>query len=140
MSYPPGDGEWQNQQPPPSAPPPPSALPPPPNSPPPAAWGQAGPYQQYPSQMMVNPYDARSTTPLILGILGLVFCQILAPIAWVQGNSLRDEAQGAGYPEPANGKIGRILGIVGTALMAAYLVFGILWIVVFAAAASSSGY
>ncbi len=104
-------------------------------------WGQPDPYRPYPGATAVNPYDQKATTVLVLGILGLVFCGVLGIIAWVQGNNLRDEAKAAGYPEPSNGQIGRILGMVATGLMAAGLVLMLVWFVfVIALAGSSSGY
>jgi hypothetical protein len=72
-----------------------------------------------------NPYESRSTTVLVMGILGLVLCQVLGPVAWVMGNNLKREAQAAGYPEPGQAKAGRICGIVATAM----LVLGVVAIV-----------
>lgn len=74
------------------------------------------------------PYGApdhpRATTILVLGIVGLVLCQVLGPVAWSMGaRTLReiDESQGRfGGRQIVN--VGRILGIVGTA----FLVIGIL--------------
>ena len=56
---------------------------------------------------------------MVLGILALVLCgPILGPTAWIMGNSLKKDAIAAGYPEPGNGKAGRVCGIVATALSA----------------------
>jgi len=74
------------------------------------------------------PYGApdhpRATTILVLGIVGLVLCQVLGPVAWSMGaRTLReiDESQGRfGGREIVN--VGRILGILGTV----FLVIGIL--------------
>ena len=71
----------------------------------------------------------QTTTILILGILGLVLCQVLGPFAWSMGNkALReiDASQGQlGGRDTVN--VGRILGIVATAL----LVLSILAVVFF---------
>lgn len=75
-------------------------------------------YQPYQGQISANPFDSRTTPVLVLGILGLVFCPICGPFAWVMGNRLRDEATAAGYPEPQTASVGRILGIVGTVMLA----------------------
>ena len=63
--------------------------------------------------------DSQATTVLVLGILSLVVCQILGPIAWVMGNN---ELAGidAGRRPPQNrgtAQAGRILGIISTVLM-----------------------
>ena len=84
---------------------------PPPAPPPPAApTGSSG----------------KATTTLILGILGVVCCGLLAPVAWYMG-SKELEAIAAGQ-SPADGetmaKIGKILGIIGTVL----LVLSLIWI------------
>ena len=65
------------------------------------------------------PEDSQVTTILVLGILSLVVCQILGPIAWVMGNT---EIAGidAGRRPPQNrgtAQAGRILGIISTVLM-----------------------
>ena len=56
---------------------------------------------------------------LVLGILGLVLCSVLAPIAWYMGNE-EVRAIDAGRRDSANrgtANAGRILGIIGTVLM-----------------------
>ncbi len=81
----------------------------------------------------------QATTILILGICGLVLCQVLGPFAWSMGNNaLRqiDASQGQlGGRETVN--VGRILGMVSTFL----LVLGVLVLVallVFGLAVSST--
>ena len=69
--------------------------------------------------------DSQATTILVLGILSLVVCQILGPIAWVMGNN---ELAGidAGRRPPQNrgtAQAGRILGIIATVLMIIGVVF-----------------
>ena len=71
------------------------------------------------------PEDSQATTILVLGILSLVLCQILGPIAWVMGNN---ELAGidAGRRPPQNrgtAQAGRILGIIATVLMIIGVVF-----------------
>jgi hypothetical protein len=70
------------------------------------------------------PEQSKATTVLVLGILGLVICSVLAPIAWYLGN---DEVRAidAGRRDPSNRSMantGRILGIIGTVLLAIGLV------------------
>ena len=63
----------------------------------------------------------------MLGIIGVVFCPILAPVAWSLGRKaerLVDESGGAlsGRGEATTGKI---LGIIGTV----FIVLGILFLI-----------
>lgn len=81
------------------------------------------------------PERSNATTVLVLGILGLVVCSVLAPIAWYLGNE-EVRAIDAGRRDPTNrgtANVGRILGIIGTALMA----FGLILLLVFVAGGSS---
>ena len=74
------------------------------------------------------PEQSQATTALVLGILGIVICGILAPFAWNIGNK-ELAAIDAGRRPPENrgtANAGRILGIIGTVLLAIGLVFVIL--------------
>ena len=69
--------------------------------------------------------DSQATTVLVLGILALVLCQVLGPIAWVMGNK---ELAGidAGLRPPQNrgtAQAGRILGIISTIILIISVVF-----------------
>jgi hypothetical protein len=57
---------------------------------------------------------------LVLGILGLVFCGLLGPIAWIKGNAAtRDiKARPDLYTDSGQVRAGRILGMIGTILLA----------------------
>jgi len=79
---------------------------------------------QFPSESSAYPEASQATTVLVLGILGLVVCQILGPFAWVMGNK-ELEAIDAGRRAPENrgtANAGRILGIIATVLLAVTLV------------------
>ena len=68
-----------------------------------------------------------ATNPVIvfvLGLLGLITCQILAPIAWIMGNSYMRECGELGIQPDGMGVAGRILGIVGSIIM--IISFGLL--------------
>jgi hypothetical protein len=83
--------------------------------------------------------DSQATTILVLGILSLVVCQILGPIAWVMGNN---ELAGidAGRRPPQNrgtAQAGRILGIISTVLMIIGVVFLFVFLVIGLFAAAS---
>jgi hypothetical protein len=60
----------------------------------------------------------QGTIILVLGILGLLICGILAPIAWVMGNNAMAEIDRnpTAYSNRGIVQAGRILGIVGTAI------------------------
>lgn len=65
------------------------------------------------------PEASQSTVILVLGILGLVVCQVLSPIAWYLGNQ-EVTAIDTGRRDPAGrstANAGRILGIIGTVLL-----------------------
>lgn len=64
--------------------------------------------------------------PVAGGLRGLI-----GIVAWVQGNSLKNRAEAAGWPEPGTGKVGRILGIVGTCIGALQLLLFVGYAVVF---------
>lgn len=74
----------------------------------------------------------QSTIVLVLGILGLVVCGVLAPFAWVMGNrALREiDANPQQYGGRSEVNAGRILGIIGTVLLALSLIL-VLVLVVF---------
>lgn len=94
----------------------------------PGQYGYGGPAREHPD----------GTTVLVLGILGLVVCNILAPFAWVKGNKAKREMDA--HPEVmwtnrGNVTAGRILGIIGSVLI--LLVIGIIALALIAAAATA---
>jgi hypothetical protein len=79
----------------------------------------------------------RGTTILVLGILSLVLCSLLGPVAWAMGNEeLRRLDSGQVDPMSRNSaSAGRICGIIGTV----FLILGVVFFVgVFALAAGTS--
>ena len=86
------------------------------------------------------PNHPQAMTVLIIGILGLVLCQLLGPFAWTMGNRVVAEidASGGAYAGRDQANIGRILGIVGTALLALSILVVIFAFVVFGLAATTS--
>jgi hypothetical protein len=96
--------------------------------PPPPQPGQQPPGQQppwpqqpwppaYPPPPPVHP---QATTVLVLGIVALVACQVVGPFAWTMGNRVVAEVDAAGgrLGGGTEANIGRILGVVSTALLA----------------------
>lgn len=103
---------------------------------------QQPPYQQpYPPQgyppygypqapIQYAPDHPRATTSLVLGILGVVLCQIIAPFAWSMGKKTLDEIDASQGRVGGRGaaQAGYILGIVGTVLLALYVVFILIYV------------
>jgi hypothetical protein len=76
----------------------------------------------------------RGVLILVLGIIGLVACQILGPVAWILGNADMKEIK-AGRMDPEGESmtnIGRILGIVATVLLVVSFCVGIAWFFILA--------
>jgi hypothetical protein len=69
----------------------------------------------------------RGTIALVLGIVSIVCCGLLGPVAWIMGK--QELSAIAAVRSPASGegvaKAGMILGIIGTVL----LLFGVLWVI-----------
>ena len=74
------------------------------------------------------PEQSQATTILVLGILSIVCCGFLGIAAWIMGNNeLKAIDEGRRPPENrGNANAGRICGIVGVALSAIGIIFGIL--------------
>ena len=73
--------------------------------------------------------SGRATTALVLGILGVVCCQLCGPFAWYIG-SQEVKAVKAGTSAATNqgfAMAGMVLGIIGTLI----LLFTLLWVVFF---------
>ena len=89
------------------------------------------------SSYPVPPQDhPQTTTILILGICGLVLCQVLGPFAWSMGNKALREIDAShgqiGGRDTIN--VGRILGIIATVLLGlgllAFVAFLVLAVVI----------
>ena len=82
--------------------------PPPPPLPPSQAGGQS-----------------RAVMALVFGILGVVCCGLFAPIAWYLGNEELSGIDAGRLPEQNRGmaQIAKILGIIGTVLLALALIW-----------------
>ncbi|MEY4174082.1 MAG: hypothetical protein RI900_1247 [Actinomycetota bacterium] len=103
-----------------------SLPPPPPPGPPPG-------HQPYRTRLD----HPNGTTVLVLGILSLVVCGLLGPVAWVMGNNaLReiDAQPGVDYANRGNITAGRICGIIGTAFLALGVVVFVFFFVIAAGA------
>jgi len=105
-----------------------SMAPPPPPPPYQSPYGGYGGGYEHP----------QGTTILVLGILSLVVCQLLGPVAWVMGNNAIAEIDRnpSAYTNRGTVQAGRICGIVASAIMILTVV--VILIAVIVAAASSS--
>lgn len=65
------------------------------------------------------PEHPRATLVLVLGIVGLVFCQFCAPFAWAMGRRALNEidASGGTVGGRSNVMVGYVLGIVGSVFL-----------------------
>lgn len=80
------------------------------------------------------PESSQAVTVLVLGILSLVVCGILGPIAWKLGNDELAAISAGRRPSENLGmaQAGRICGIVGTCLLGLGLLFVLFWLVLVA--------
>lgn len=76
------------------------------------------------------PKHPQAVTVLVLGILGIVVCGLVGPFAWSMGN--RVEREMAAAPGRWSGStevtVGKVLGIVATALLGLGLLVVVLFI------------
>jgi len=82
-----------------------------------------------------NPPEAsQAVTVLVLGILSVVMCGILGPIAWKLGNDELAAISAGRRPGENLGmaQAGRICGIVGTCLLGLGILFVLFWLVLVA--------
>jgi hypothetical protein len=63
-----------------------------------------------------NP-ESDAWMPLVLGIIGLLLCQFLSPVAWAMGSSYEKKCRREGRSPSGAGTAGRILGIIGTVIL-----------------------
>ncbi|MDF1823729.1 MAG: hypothetical protein P1U68_03750 [Verrucomicrobiales bacterium] len=84
----------------------------------------------------------RGTTVLVLGILGLVVCQVCGIIAWVMANKDLPKME-AGTMDPegiGQTKAGKICGIISVILLALIIVFYIIFFIIFGTAAAQGAF
>jgi hypothetical protein len=94
------------------------------------------PQQGYlPQPVQYAPDHPKATTVLVLGILGVVLCQLIGPIAWSMGKKTVDEidASRGGLGGRGAAQAGYILGIVGTVILGLSVVFLVIYFVIIVA-------
>ena len=62
-------------------------------------------------------YPSRGSTILVLGILSLVVCSILGPIAWSMGNEEMRRIAAGQAPPDGNVTAGRVCGMISSILL-----------------------
>jgi hypothetical protein len=79
-------------------------------------------------------------TILVLGILSLVVCGLLGPVAWVMGNNALAEIDRnpMAYTNRSTVQAGRICGIVASCLLIVSVLFVVVILVIATAGASST--
>jgi hypothetical protein len=85
------------------------------------------------------PNDSQATLSLVFGIIGLVCCGVLAPVALFIGNSSRRRIQASGGALGGYGMAtaGFVLGIIGTVILALGIVILVVRIIAAASTAST---
>ena len=101
-------------------------------------YGQQPGYGQMPVQFA--PDHPKATTALVLGILGVVLCQVLAPFAWSIGKKTVAEIDASRGAVGGRGsaQAGYVLGIVGTVLLGLVILYLIGVIAVLAISAGTA--
>lgn len=120
--------EWEPAAP--ESPPPPAPPPVPPPAPPPQRPLRGlSPVNEAEVRGITATRPHRGTLLLVLGIAGIVFCQLLCPIVWILANGdLADIRSGRMDPEGRGlTQASLVLGIVGTVLLLAPLVLIVLF-------------
>jgi hypothetical protein len=89
--------------------------------PPPAGDPPPG-YPAYPPQPPKHP---QAVTVLVLGVLGIAVCGLCGPFAWSMGTRVEREiaASRGGWGGGTEATVGKVLGIVSTALLAVSVAF-----------------
>ena len=73
--------------------------------------------------------SSKATTALVLGVLGIICCGLLAPVAWYMANEELKSIDAGRIADSNRGmaQVAKILGIIGTILLG----LAILWVVLF---------
>jgi hypothetical protein len=66
---------------------------------------------------------SQATTIFVLGLISVIMCNVLGPVALYLGNKYRQECAAAGVNPEGLGTAGWVLGIVGTVILILTAVF-----------------
>ena len=109
-------------------------------------YSQPGPPQPgYPTQPQHAPDHPQATTALVLGIVAIVICGgLLSPVAWWIGKKSVNEIDASQGRLGGRGaaQAGYILGIVGTCMLALWVLFfaGLIVLLILGAVGTSTTY
>src|SRR5262245_27642599 len=100
------------------------------------ALARVGTQAPYPSMPGLT-YPSRASTVLALGIVSIVACHVIGPIAWSMGNEELRRIDSGQTDALTRGNVvaGRICGIIGTSLL---VLTGVAILIVLMAVAASS--
>jgi len=107
--------------------------------------GAPGPYGPpggpAPAGYYAPPRHPNANTALILGIVGLLLCQLVSPFAWVMGRKALTEIEAAPgqFSGAGEAKAGWVCGIIGTVFLGLGLAIGLGFLVIAIIAAVSVG-
>ena len=73
--------------------------------------------------MATDTDDSRAVMALVLGLLGMMMCAILGPVAWWMGAAVRRDDRDMGREPNGLATVGMILGIVSSVLLTLQLAF-----------------
>jgi uncharacterized membrane protein YjgN (DUF898 family) len=104
--------------------------------PPPPQYGPSSGYPAYGPP----PDHPQAITVMILGILSLVLCQIIGPVAWVMGKKALNEIDASGGAIGGRSSVmaGYICGMIASILLILTILFIILMVVLAAIGALGS--
>lgn len=73
--------------------------------------------------------SSKATMALVFGVLGIICCGLLAPVAWYLANEELKSIETGRLPDTNRGmaQVAKILGIIGTILLG----LGLLWVLMF---------
>ncbi len=73
--------------------------------------------------------SSKATMALVFGVLGIICCGLLAPVAWYLANEELKSIETGRLPDSNRGmaQVAKILGIIGTILLG----LGLLWVLMF---------
>ncbi|WP_203231105.1 DUF4190 domain-containing protein [Nocardioides caldifontis] len=100
----------------------------------PGYYGQQPPGYPPPVYYRV-PDHPQAATAMILGILGIVLCQVLGPFAWSMGKKTMAEIDASGGQLGGRGQAqaGYVCGIIATALLGIAVAFLLVYFVIIVA-------
>ncbi|WP_040792912.1 DUF4190 domain-containing protein [Nocardia paucivorans] len=77
------------------------------------------------------PDHPQATTVLILGVLGMAFCQVVAPFAWVMGKRVLGEIDSSGGTVGGRNlaMVGYVCGIIGSFFLILTVIAMVVWLV-----------